>query len=214
MSGGRRWLTGLALVALGSTPSSTSAQTPPIELGIGVSRISSPVAKLSDTGCAADNVWAPEAHVGFRFSRAFAVQTVTGMNLETGVNCADPFEPPATGPGEQIVVSSEASGYPFLQSDLRLAFEPSSPSGPIWLRAYGGYGRMWSKDIGYWLAGGGVVFGAKVESVIDFEWNWFDVPFDRTTRTFQDGVQVSEATASGSDSHRTFRLRAFFRWRP
>lgn len=214
MSVMRRLLAALALVALVTAPPSASAQTPPIELGLGVSRISSPVQTLSDTGCAADNVWAPEAHVGFRFSRAFAVQTVSGMNFETGVKCSDPADPPATGPGEQIVLSSDASGYPFLQSDLRLAFEPSSPSGPIWLRAYGGYGRMWSKDIGYWLAGGGVVFGAKVESVIDFEWNWFDVPFDETTRTFQDGIQVSETTVARTESHRTFRLRAFFRWRP
>lgn len=214
MRAARRWLAGFALLVPFATPSSAGAQTPPIELGIGVSRISSPAQTLSDTGCAADNVWTPEGHVGFRFSRAFAVQTVTGLNLETGVSCSDPADPPAAGPGEQVILSSAASGYPFLQSDLRLAFEPSSPSGPIWLRAYGGYGRMWSKDIGYWLAGGGVVFGAKVESVIDFEWNWFDVPFDETTRTFQDGVQVSETTVARTDSHRTFRLRAFFRWRP
>ena len=83
----------------------------------------------------------------------------------------------------------------------------------MWLRAFGGYGRMWSKDIGYWLAGAGLVFGSQLTTVLDFEWNWFDEPFVTTTQSFMDGVLVGEASVPEERSRSTFRIKAGFRWR-
>ena len=152
--------------------------------------------------------------MALRFSRAVRLEGNVGYQWESGVTCADPLgPPPATGPFEDTRRTRPDAGYPFFSSDLRLAFEPSSPSGSIWLRAFGGYGRMWSKDIGYWLAGGGLVYGGGLETVVDFEWNWFDVPFEDTTRVFQNGILVSESMSRGTTLHSEFRIKAGFRFR-
>ena len=190
------------------------AQGLPLEVGIGVARNGSPPAVLSDDGCGADVGWAAEGRVGLRFSRAVRLEGNLGYHFEGGVSCADPVAPaPATGPFEDTQLMVPDAGYPFFSTDARLAFEPSSPAGRIWLRAFGGYGRMWSKDIGYWLAGGGLVYGGRLETVVDFEWNWFDVPFEETARVFQDGVLVSESMRRGSTSHSEFRIKAGLRLR-
>jgi hypothetical protein len=73
---------------------------------------------------------------------------------------------------------------------------------------------MWSKDIGYWLAGGGLVLGQQIQTVFEVEWNWFNVPYTETTLNFEDGVLVSTDMSDGSTKHSSFRMRAAFRWSP
>jgi len=185
-----------------------------IELGLGFSRVRNPPAELFDSSCPASRSWSSDGRASLRFSRAVALEGTVGYNFETGDQCRpDPVTVPRTGPFEQSSRTTPG-GFPFVTTDLRLAFEPSNPSGPIWLKAFGGYGRMWSKDIGYWLAGGGLVFGGQLQSVLELEWNWFNIPFDETTRQFLDGVQIGTSQRSGETSHNTFRVRGGFRWRP
>jgi len=208
--------TGLvALIAVGllgffALPDSLSAQSP-FEAGVGVARNPSPPAVLSDDGCAADLAWTAEARGGLRISRAVRIEGLVGYNFEQNVRCSDPLATPVSG--EQSLQTSPEAGYPFWSSDIRLAFEPSSPAGSFWLRGFGGYGRMWGKGIGYWLAGAGVVFGGNLETVLDLEWNWFDVPFEQTVRVFQNSVVVSETVTTGSTSQSEFRVKAGFRLR-
>ncbi|MDX1576867.1 MAG: hypothetical protein R3266_00215 [Gemmatimonadota bacterium] len=204
------------LLALGCSLSASPAvaQGLPLELGVGVARAGDPAADLSDDGCAADEVWTGEARGGLRFSRAVRLEATAGLHFESDVRCATPAPAPPTGPFSRTEVVSPEAGYPFLSTDARLGFEPSTPSGPVWLRAFGGYGRMWGKGIGYWLAGGGLVFGGGLQTLVELEWLWFDVPVEEVTRTFLDAVPVSETVTPREISHRTFRLKLGFRWRP
>lgn len=199
-----------AAAGLLSVPGASMAQSP-FEAGFGVARNSSPPSELSDMGCAADVGWAAEGRGSFRFSRAVAIEGVLGYNFEQAVRCSAPLDPPVSG--ERSFQTSTEAGYPFWSSDIRLAFEPSSPAGNMWLRAFGGYGRMWGKGTGYWLAGGGLVFGGNVQTVLDLEWNWFDLPFEETTQVFQNSAVVSESSTFGSTSHSEFRIKAGFRLR-
>ena len=201
----------LAVLLFGLLPRAVRGQGLPLELGVGVARNGSPTSALSEAGCAADTGWTIEGRGGLRFSRAVRLEATTGYNFDTGVSCSDPVGPPAMGPFEQNMRLRPAGGYAFLSSDARLSFEPSSPAGAVWFRVFGGYGRMWEPGVGYWLAGGGLVFGGNVETVLDFEWNWFDLPFTDTVRTFEDGVLISEQTSSGETSHSELRIKAGFR---
>jgi len=204
----------LVLAGLSVTVAPVRAQRLPFELGIGIARNGSPPAVLSADGCAADVGWAAEGRASLRFSKAVRLEGNLGYHFESGVACTDPLgPPPAAGPFEDTQRTVPDAGYPFFSTDARLAFEPSSPAGSMWVRAFGGYGRMWSKNIGYWLAGGGLVYGGQIETVIDFEWNWFSVPFEETARVFQDGILVSESMSRGSTSHSEFRIKAGFRFR-
>ncbi len=204
---------GLFALAVAAAPAALPAQT--IEVGAGIARGGSPPRALADDGCAVLTAWAGEGRGGLRFSRAASLEGTVAYHFASGETCGPSRAPaPPTGPFEVTDRARPGSGYPFFTSDLRLAFEPSSPSGPIWLRAFGGYGRMWGPDVGYWLAGGGLVFGGQLEAVLDFEWNWFDVPFDDILRMYEDGVLISESTTSGETSHTQFRIKAGVRWRP
>lgn len=186
-----------------------------IEVGLGFARTQNPVPALSDAMCPAEKTWAAEGRGALRFSAAVALEGTLGYHFENAGDCVNEVPPvPPTGPFEQVFDRNPDAGYPFLSTDARLAFEPSSPSGHIWLRAFGGYGRMWAKDIGYWLAGAGLVFGGRLEALLDFEWNWYDVGFETTTRRFEDGVLQEEIVTHGESSHSTFRIKAGLRWRP
>ncbi len=206
----------LALCAVlgAGTPTVASAQA--LEVGAGIARTQNPVKALSDAMCPAAKTWAGEGRVAYRFSRAAAIEGTVGYHWEkAGDECEDPVPPvPVSGPFERTLTESPAAGYPFVTTDARLAFEPSTPSGPIWLRAFGGYGRMWSKDIGYWLAGAGLVFGGELEAMLDFEWNWYDVPIETTAESYQDGVLVDAQTEASDMGHSTFRIKAGIRFRP
>ena len=203
---------GAALLLLLVAPGGVTGQR--AELGLGISRIQNPPDALFDTSCPPSRSWSGDGRVSYRFSRAVALEGTVGYNWETGDQCViEPEVVPPTGPFERATRVTP-TGFPFVTTDVRMGFEPSNPSGSIWLKAFGGYGRMWSKDIGYWLAGGGLVFGGRIESVLEFEWNWFDIPFDETTEQFLDGILVGTSEGSGETSHTTFRIRAGVRWRP
>lgn len=206
-------LAGLLAGAALAVPGGSAAQD--LEVGLGIARTQDPVPGLSDAACPAEKTWAAEGRAALRFSAAAALEGTFGYQFENAGECEDEVPPvPPTGPFEQVLMRNPEAGYPFVSTDLRLAFEPSSPGGPIWLRAFGGYGRMWGKDIGYWLAGAGLVFGGQLEALLDFEWNWFDVAFETTTRRFEDGVLTEEVVTQGEDGHSTFRIKAGVRWRP
>lgn len=197
-----------------AAPRAATGQAP--EFGVGVARTQNPVETLSDELCPAEKTWAAEGRAGLRFSRAIALEGTVGYQWENADECANGLVPPIpdTGPHERTTTDHPAAGYPFVSTDMRLAFEPSNPSGHIWFRAFGGYGRMWSKDVGYWLAGAGVVFGGQLEALLDFEWNWFDLPFVATTESYVDGVLVDERVETGDTGHSTFRIKAGLRFRP
>jgi hypothetical protein len=172
-----------------------------------------PVEALSDETCPAGTTWASEGRLAWRFSRAVALEGSTALHWESADDCTDVGPPLPLGPFERTV-RDYPDGYPFTTSDVRLAFEPSSPSGTTWFRAFGGWGYMWGKEIGYWLAGGGVVFGRRIRFVLDAEWRWFDVPFDSVTQNFLDAVLISEEVVdTGEESHNTFTVKLGFRLR-
>lgn len=186
-----------------------------LEVGAGVAMIRNPVEVLSDATCPAGRTWAAEGRLGWRFSRVVSLEGSTALNFErAGEGCENGLVPPVPqeGPFERTL-RDYPDGYPFTTSDVRLAFEPSSPTGSTWFRAFGGRGFMWGKGIGYWLAGGGVVFGGRMKFVLDAEWKWFDVPFDSTTQSFLDGVLISEEVGTGEESHNTFTIKLGFRLR-
>lgn len=185
------------------------------EVGAGVAMTTNPVETLSDALCPAGNTWATEGRLAWRFSRAVALEGSTAVHWEFAEDCVTILPPPdplPPGPFERTL-RDYPDGYPFTTSDVRLAFEPSSPSGTTWFRAFGGWGYMWGKEMPYWLAGGGVVFGSRIRFVLDAEWKWFDVPFDTTTQTFLDGVLISEEEGTGEESHSTFSVKLGFRLR-
>jgi len=184
-----------------------------LEVGVGLARTQNPVASLSDEMCPAEKTWAGEGRAAVRFSQVIALEGTVAYHWENAGECVeDPV--PATGPFERTSMRATEAGYPFLSTDARLAFEPSNPSGYIWFRAFGGYGRMWSKEVGYWLAGSGVVFGGQLEALLDFEWNWFDLPTETVTQSYLDGVLIDEQTEVSDMSHSTFRIKAGLRLRP
>lgn len=199
-----------ALLVLGAPPRA-EAQTG-VELGLGVARNGDPAAALSDDGCAADESWAPEVRAGLRLSRAVRLEGVLAYHFEADVSCAIGKPPIPPQDGEIRSVSSPEAGYPYATSDLRLAVEPARPAGAAWLRAFGGYGRMWGKGTGYWLAGGGLVFGGRVATLLELEWNWFELPADELIVTFAGGEPVSERMERRATSHADFKLRFGFRW--
>jgi hypothetical protein len=202
---------GVVLLAL-SLPIPAIGQA--LELGGGFAQVRNPPPELFESICPASRSWAGDGRIGLRFSRAFSLEGQVTHNFETGDQCvAEPEVPPDTGPFERVTRETGA-GFPYWTTDARLNFEPSSPSGNIWLKAFAGYGRIWDFDTGYWLVGGGIVFAAAIESVIEFEWNWIDVPFTETTEEFLNGALVSEETLTGHTSHSTLRIRAGFRLRP
>lgn len=208
-AGGR--VPGAVLLAL-MFPAGAAGQT--LEIGGGFAQIRNPPPELFESTCPPSRSWAGDARLGLRFSRAFSIEGQMTYDFETGDQCdAEPEPPPATGPFERVTREA-GGGFPYWTTDARLSFEPSSPSGNIWLKAFAGYGRIWDFDTGYWLAGAGVVFAATIESVIEFEWNWIDVPFTETTEDFLDGTLVSGESITGQTSHSTFRIRAGFRLRP
>ena len=153
--------------------------------------------------------------LGLRFSRIASIEANTAYSWANTNTCILQPEPiPPTG---EFTARSRTTpgGYPSWSSDLRLVFESPEPRTSLWLRAFGGYGWMWSMDnIGYWMAGGGLVFGGRLQTIIEAEWNWFSVPYAQTTRTYQDGTLVSTDLTAGSTSHSMFRLRAGFRLVP
>lgn len=194
-------------------PAGASAQ---LEVGGGFAQVTNTPPELFEpqNQCPPSRNWVGEGRLAYLFSRAARLEVTGGYHWASSDFCSvSPPPPPETGPGS-ITTRNNEGGFPFFSTDARLAFEPSSPSGPMWLRAFGGYGVMWSKDVGYWLAGGGLVLGQQVQTVFEVEWNWFSMPFTETTLNFQDGVLVSTDTTTGSTSHSTFRLRAAFRWSP
>lgn len=198
------------LLALGA-PAGAAGQT--LEAGVGIARTQNPVSALSDAMCPAERTWAGEGRAGVRFSRIVALEGTVAYHWESaGEDCAEPV--PGSGPFERTTMRAVEAGYPFLSTDARLAFEPSNPSGRIWFRAFGGYGRMWSKDVGYWLAGAGVVFGGQLEALLDFEWNWFDLPTETIVESYLDGALIDEQTEVSDMSHSTFRIKAGLRFRP
>jgi len=182
-----------------------------IEVGGGISQIRNPPPELFH-GCKGSRAWAADARAGLRFSRAFSLAGTFARNWGSEGDC-QAFEPPDAGPFDRVTRVG-TDGLPYWSTDARLNFEPSSPSGNIWLKAFGGYGRMWGPDTGYWLAGGGLVFGAAIQSVIEFEWNWFSLPYAETTQSYVDGTLISEDVVEGDASRSTFRIRAGFRWHP
>ncbi|MFV1986471.1 MAG: hypothetical protein ACC682_04280 [Gemmatimonadota bacterium] len=187
-----------------------------LELGGGLTRMTNPPPALFEPGndCPPSQSWAGEGRIAFRFSRVVSIEGTGGYNWASSDFCVlPPAAIPPSGP-HSVSARTTPGGFPFFTSDARLAFEPSSPSGPMWLRVFGGYGVMWGKDTRYWLAGGGLVLGQEIQTVIEAEWNWFDLPYDQTTLNYQDGALVSTEKTSGSTSHNTFRLRAGFRWSP
>lgn len=189
------------------------AQGLPLEFGVGVSRNSSPPPELSEQWCAADVAWAAEGRVGLRLSRSLRLEATGGYHFEGGVSCAIPDQTiPPIGPFELVERTGPEDGFPLLSTDARVSFEPSQPAGGVWFRAFGGYGRMWDVGEGYWLAGGGLVFGGPITAVLELEWNWFDLPFDETVRTFQDGILTSMTSSQGTTSHGEMRIRAGFRF--
>lgn len=202
----------LAWLSLGiGVPIGAEGQS--LEVGVGLARTQSPVAALSNAMCPADKTWAGEGRAGVRFSRVVALEGTLSYHWENaGEDCTDPV--PATGPFERTTMRATEAGYPFLSTDARLAFEPSNPTGYIWFRAFGGYGRMWSKDVGYWLAGAGVVFGGQLEALLDFEWNWFDLPTETVTESYLDGALIDEQSEVSDMGHSTFRIKAGLRFRP
>ena len=200
------------LVVLGSCAldAAPAAAQLPFELGLGVGRNGSPPAELSDDGCAADISWAAEARPGLRLSRAVRLDGVLGYTWAPRRRCSDPLPPPTDG--ERTLRSVPEAGYPVWTGDVRLSIEPATPTGPIWFRVFGGYGRMLGKGIPYWVSGAGIVVGTNVETVIDFEWMWFDVPFEDDVQTFSGGALLSESTVLGEISRREFRIKAGFRF--
>ncbi len=199
--GGSMFALGGALLMAGSARAQAARG---FEVGAGVAMTTNPVEALSDEVCAAGKTWATEGRLAWRFSRVVALEGSTAVHWEvTGGECrADEVLVPQEGPFERTL-RDYPDGYPFTTSDVRLAFEPSSPSGTTWFRAFGGWGYMWGKEIPYWLAGGGVVFGSRIKFVLDAEWKWFDVPFDSITQSFLDGALISEEiTGAGEESRR------------
>lgn len=185
-----------------------------LEIGGGLALTTNPVEALSGEICPADRTWAAEGRVAWRFSRAVALEGGTALHWENADQCVNGLVPPVPqqGPFERTL-RDFPDGYPFTTSDIRLAFEPSTPTGNTWLRVFGGWGHMWGKDIGYWLTGGGVVFGRGIRFVLDAEWRWFDVPFESTTENFLDGILISSEEGSGKEPHNTFAVKLGFRLR-
>ncbi|MDH3735049.1 MAG: hypothetical protein OEU54_16085 [Gemmatimonadota bacterium] len=205
---------GPLLVALAVLALATPLTAQPV-VGIGLTRISNAPQALFDVDdCPGANAWSGEGVLGLRFSRIVSVETTTAYNWSNTNTCI--VGPPTVPPTGEFSFSTfeTPGGYPFVSSDARLVFESPDPRSSFWLRAFGGYGVMWPKSIGYWLAGGGLVFGGQLQTIIEAEWNWFSVPFDQTTLSFVDGALVSTDVTSGSRSHSMFRLRAGFRLSP
>ena len=204
----------LGLLGLLGAPRAAIAQG--WELGGGFAQVTNPPADLFDPGndCPPSKNWAGEGRIALRFSRAVSLEGTGGYHWASNDYCVLAPEPiPDTGP-YSTTSRYTPGGFPFVTTDARLAFEPSSPNGSMWLRAFGGWGVMWSKEANYWLAGGGLVISGRVTTIFEVEWNWFSIPYEETTDHYVDGVLVSSETASGNTSHGTFRLRAGFRWRP
>jgi hypothetical protein len=202
---------GLACVAfagLGLADGLHAQGTGGLEFGVGLAMTTNPVEVLSGEICPADRTWASEGRIAWRFSRAVAIEGTTALHWEKAGDCVNGLVPPVpqVGPHERTLIDYP-DGYPFTTSDVRIAFEPSSPSGSTWFRLFGGRGQMWGKGIGYWLTGAGAVFGGRMRFVLDAEWRWFDVPFDSTTESFQDGVLISQELGSGEESHSTFAVK-------
>ncbi|MDX1396079.1 MAG: hypothetical protein R3195_16975 [Gemmatimonadota bacterium] len=207
-------LVGLLLsLGLFGGPRIASAQG--FEFGGGLAQVTNPPAELFEPGnaCPPSKSWAGEGRIAYRFSRAVSLEGTGGYNWASNQFCVLGPEPvPANGPFT-VAERTNDGGFPYFSTDARLAFEPSSPSGPMWLRVFGGWGAMWSKDTQYWLAGGGLVIGGQVTTVFEAEWNWFDLPYVETLDSYQDGALVSSDSTTGQTGHTTFRIRAGFRWR-
>lgn len=217
---GRQWvrgagragrLAGLVAITLGVAGSQTVAQT--LEFGGGFSRLKPPGPLLGADVCTGGNAWAGEGAVALRFGAISALEATTAYNWAATNDCGEgPPDIPPTG-DLSYTYRETRGGYPFWSTDFRVVVESPEPHQSAWLRAFGGYGRMWSKDIGYWLAGGGLALAGRLQPILEAEWNWFSVPFDELTLNYSDGDLISTDTVSGSTSHRTFRIRAGLRWR-
>ena len=204
-------LAGLVVIALCGTGSPAVAQT--FEFGGGFSRLEPPGPLLGEGVCTGGNAWTGEGVVALRLTSITAFEATGGYNWSTTDMCGDgPPDIPPTG-DFSYTYRETSGGYPFWNTDFRFVVESPEPHQSAWLRAFGGYGRMWSKDIGYWLAGGGLALAGRLQPILEAEWNWFSVPFDEFTANYTDGTLVSTDTVSGSTSHTTFRIRAGLRWR-
>lgn len=202
---------GLAIVLL--LPQRLEAQAPLV--GFGLTRsTNAPLALFDEDDCPGATAWSGEGGIGLRFSRIASLELNAAYHWSHPNTCI--VGPPTIPPtGEFSYFERDTrGGYPFWSSDARLVFESPDPRTSAWLRAFGGYGRMWVKDIGYWLAGGGLVFGGRLQTIIEAEWNWYSIPFEQTTFNYVDGVLVSTDVTNGSTSHSQFRLRAGFRLSP
>ncbi len=184
-----------------------------LEVGAAVATIGDPPRALAGAGCSTSRAWAVEGRVGWRFSSVVSIEGTGTYHVDTGNRCVEPVEAPAppTGPFERKTTVFPNSGYPFVSTDARLTFEPSAPAGRTWLRAFAGWGHMWSQDLDYWLAGFGVVFGGRTQIVADLEWKWFDVPFETTTESYLDGQLVSSEVTTGGRGQSPLALKLGFR---
>jgi hypothetical protein len=201
----------LAAIVLGSVRIPVAAQA--LEFGGGFSRLKAPDLFLGPDDCTGGNAWAGEGVIALRFTSIVALEATTAYNWSNPERCER--ELPTIPPSGEFshTFQQSAGGYPFVTTDFRIMVESPEPHQSAWLRAFGGYGRMWSRNIGYWLAGGGLALAGRLTPILEAEWNWFSVPFEELTLNYVDGVLVRTDTVSGSKAENTFRVRAGLRWR-
>ncbi len=202
---------GLAAIALGAGQMPLAAQG--FEFGGGFSRMKAPDLFLGPDDCTGGNAWSGEGVVALRFTSTVALEATTGYNWSNPKQCERDL--PTIPPNGEFshTFQQSAGGYSFVTTDFRIVVESPEPHQSAWLRAFGGYGRMWSRDIGYWLAGGGLALAGRLTPILEAEWNWFSVPFEELTLNYVDGVLQSTDRVSGSKAENTFRIRAGLRWR-
>lgn len=157
------------------------------------------------------------ARLGFGFGPYFALEGGLSIHHEYADSCllpADPAPPPQNGMRTVRVYQEGTRGYPFGSDEVRVIVRmherPGRPSG----RLLAGAGWLWSKDIGFLLAGGGLRYGGeRLAGTLDVEQWWFDVPFIDVEEAYLGGQLVSQEQTPGEDSESPIVIRFGVNWR-
>lgn len=146
-----------------------------------------------------------DAFLGIRARRCLTVQSTLMYHGYSDADCRESPPIPTHGPYTWIGREFEAGvgRYPYYSSEINVIAEPLPAQWVASIRLLAGYGWIWTKDIPMWLAGGGIAAGnTRVRIVLDVKKYWFDVPYERVTYHYQDGVLVDgHAVPRHSNEH-------------
>ena len=143
-----------------------------------------------------------EWFLGARLRAYLAIRATHAFHDAFDVVCpVESPEPPIPQHGPYtrrlLEFGDDIQKHPYYASEIDLIAEPLPARWIASLRMLAGYGWIWRKDIPLWLAGVGIAAGnERVRFVCDIKKYWFEVPYERVTYLYQDGILVDRQVVS------------------